>query len=131
MASFADPPPRPRRFSFVAIEPAYEDYGWRVRLRRSQLEFSRLAVRGARRFALSGSGSAVVRTPPRFEPGTEYTVSLRGDRPATSLVRRPSSAGVLRIPLELGPSNPFQQYTAEAEAAGTKVFTERVRIGVR
>ena len=74
--SFAKPPARPRRFSFTAIQPAYSDYGWKVHIRRPALEFSRLLVEGKRRFALSGSGTAVVRTPPRFEPREAYRVTL-------------------------------------------------------
>lgn len=129
MADFADPPARPRRFSFTAIEPRYEDYGWRVRLERPQLEFSRLEVRGPRRFALSGSGSAIVRTPPRFEPDASYRLTLTGDGGNDRVTARANEDGALRIPVELGPPNPYQQYTAEAAAAGTNVHTETVRIG--
>ncbi len=126
--SFAKPPPRPRRFSFAAIEPAYSAYDWKVRIRRPALEFSRLLVEGKRRFALSGSGTAVVRTPARFEPREAYRVTLRGGPGERARTLRARRSGRLRIPIDLGAPNQFQQYTAEARAAGTAVYTTRVRI---
>ena len=52
MGAFADPPPPPRRFSFLSIDPRYEVYRWRVRTARPELEFSRLAVSSPKRFRL-------------------------------------------------------------------------------
>ena len=129
MDTFANPPPRPRRFSFVSIDPAYEDYGWRVRMVRPALEFSRLQVTNGKRFQLSGSGTGVVRTPPRLRPDRDFRVTLRGAKsPRRQVTLRSSRTGSLRIPLNLGPPNPDQQYTPEAQLSGTDVFTKRVLI---
>ena len=128
MATFADPPRKPRRFSFRAIDPAYGVHGFDVRIDRPALEFSRLAVAGPRRFSLDGSGSAVVRTARRYEPGEDYEVTVDG--PADSATKLEASGrGRLRISLDLGPGNPHQQYTDEADAAGgTQVRTATVAI---
>ncbi len=128
MATFADPPAPPTRFSYVAIEDRYSDYGWRVRIDRLTTEFSRLEVRDATRFSLSGSGQAAVRTPPTLAAGEAYRVSTHGPNVDERLTLRANRRGSLRIPLVLGPANPDQQYTAPAQATGTNVFTTRVRI---
>ena len=129
MGAFADPPPPPRRFSFLSIDPRYEAYRWQVRTARPELEFSRLAVSSPKRFRLAGSGTAVVRTPPRFRPSASYRATIRGAEDARQrLILHASRSGTLRIPLNLGPANPDQQYTPEAQVNGTDVFTTRVRI---
>jgi hypothetical protein len=128
MATFADPPAPPSRFSYDSIEDRYEDYGWRVRVKRPAVEFSRLAVRSGTRFALSGSGDATVSTPPALEPGEAYAVKLRGDNDRDRLILRTNGKGSLRIPVVLGPANPDQEYSPAAQATGTNVFTTRVRI---
>ncbi|MQA75193.1 MAG: hypothetical protein GEU88_12755 [Solirubrobacterales bacterium] len=131
MEAFRDLPRRPRAFTFTSIDPSYEDYAWRVRLDRPELEFSRLSVTGRRRFALSGSGSALVRTPRRFEPGHAYRLRIAGDAGRSRRTIRANRRGSLRIAIELGPPNEFQQYTPEAEAAGTRAYETSVRIAPR
>jgi len=37
----------------------------------------------------------------------------------------------LRLEVPLGPPNPYQQDTAQAQAAGTAIYTTTVRIGAR
>ncbi len=128
MATFADPPPPPMHFSYASIVDRYEDYGWRVRVDRLATEFSRLRVRNAGRFALSGSGEAIVHTPPTLESGDSYLVRLHGPNDHERLTLRADRDGSLRIPLVLGPPNPDQEYTTAAQVTGTHVFTTRVRI---
>ena len=41
---------------------------------------------------------------------------------------RPAGDGSLSVAVPLGPANPYQQYTALAQATGTKVFTTTVVI---
>src|SRR5205085_12628810 len=48
--------------------------------------------------------------------------------PHSSPTRRSSDLGRLRLHLPLGPANPYQQYTAQAETAGTAVYETRVSI---
>jgi hypothetical protein len=55
-------------------------------------------------------------------------VTLRGEslRRAISVIA--DRYGRLHIEVPLGPANPYQQYTAAAKAAGTRVYTTKVRI---
>jgi hypothetical protein len=128
MRTFAHPPRKPRRFAFRSIDPDYRVYGWNVRIARAALEFSRLEVRGRRAFSLSGSGSAVVRTWRRYAPGKRYEMRVDGPTHST-VVRKADRRGRLRVRVDLGPANPHQQYTDEADAdGGTVVRTAVVRI---
>jgi hypothetical protein len=97
-------------------------------MHRTAREFSTLSDARCRSFALAGSGKATVRTRRCLQPRRRYRVRLAGDFGSKRLAARASRAGRLRVLVPLGPSNPYQQYTAEAEAAGTKVFHTHVRI---
>ena len=130
MDVFADPPPRPSRIAYTAVEPSYGVYGWRVSLRRAAPEFSLLSA-GSGWFSVTGSGAAVVRTPPRYEPGSSHAVWVapEGDR----CVRRRVTAddgGRLTVSLPLGPPNPDQQFTAAARLSGTRMFTSTAYVDV-
>src|SRR3546814_9100852 len=69
MDLFAERRPAPRSFSFKAIEPRYDVWGWDVAIERPALEFSHLVDASPTGFALRGSGAAEVRTAPYYEPG--------------------------------------------------------------
>lgn len=131
MSTFAHPPPAPNRFNFVSIDATYEAFDWSVKLDRLATEFSRLQVDGARRFGLSGSGEAVIRTPATLHTGRAYQVTVRRDGQLERTTARANQRGRLRIAITLGPSNPDQQYTPEAQLNGTDVFRTRVRIAPR
>jgi S-formylglutathione hydrolase FrmB len=126
MRRFAHPRPVPRRISFTAVEPDYEAYGWQVRLRRPNHEFSTLSDARRRGFELTGSGHALVRTPPRFAPGEEYLARVErvgdrsaGERPAVDRRRlEVTRSGRLRIRLRLA--------TAPAQARTSRVRFRRV-----
>ena len=124
MAAFAHPPRAPSPFTFAAVEPAYEIYGWHVGMQRAALEWSRLGHATRSGFTLSGSGSGLVATARLYRAGHVYRVTVG------KAVRHIAAGrhGRLRIVVPLGPSNRFQEYTAAAEAAGTQVFTTTVRI---
>jgi hypothetical protein len=54
---------------------------------------------------------------------------LSGDKVAPTMVTRVADAnGRLHLQVPLGPGNPFQEDTAPAMVAGTKVYTTTVRI---
>ncbi len=126
---FAAPPPDPSPVSFKAIEPDYRIYGWHVVLERPVLEFSALRDADAHGFSLSGSGSAIVTTPPVYTPHTEYALTMDlGAGPQTSHLRSTAS-GRLAIHVPLGPVNPYQQYTEAAKSAGgNKEYVAKVTI---
>lgn len=123
---FADPPPRPSPFTYRSIDPSYEAYGWRVRIDRPALEFSELRNIARAGFALLGSGTGTVTTPPAYRPGSAVEVELvRG----TGVERRTVAVGSdcrLRLEVPLGPGNPYQQYSADARAYGIQRALETI-----
>lgn len=130
MGVFKDPPAPPAALFYTSIEPDYEAWGWRVTLDRPALEFSSLVQADAHGFVLSGSGTAVVTTPPLYPPGSRLPLSLSGAAGTRTVDGLVSSDGRLRITVPLGPANPAQQYTAAAkDAGGTRVYATRVSIG--
>jgi S-formylglutathione hydrolase FrmB len=125
---FAHPAPVPTQFTYTSADDSYSVYGWRVTMHRSAREFSTLERVSAGAFSLAGSGSATVLTPPAYKPGALYRVTLSGEQVSA---RRSSVAGRdrrLRIEVPLGPANPYQQDTAQAQAAGTTVYTTTVTL---
>ena len=114
-ASFAHPAPPPASFTYSDVDPVYAVYGWSVAMRRPALEWSELSVRDGG-FALRGSGSAAVTTPAEFRPGRRVNVSVHSEDRTEHLELIANPDGRLRIDVPLGPSNPFQAYTAQARA---------------
>ena len=130
MDAFADPPPPPRRFSFLSIDPTYEDYGWRVRIDPPRAGVQPPAGDEPQALpALRQRHRAWSARPPRLRPDHDFLVTLRSPEGSRrQLTLRSRRNGTLRIPLSLGPPNPDQQYTPEAQVNGTDVFTKRVLI---
>jgi S-formylglutathione hydrolase FrmB len=128
MADFSRTRVVPRRFTYTTADADYTVYGWHVQMHRTAGELSTLAGNGRRGFALTGSGSASVVTPPLTRPGSVHRIVVRTT--TTSSVHRVRSGpdGRLSIDVPLGPPNPYQQFTAHADAVGTKAFTTRVTI---
>jgi S-formylglutathione hydrolase FrmB len=125
---FTDPPAPPPEFTYRSIEPAYRAYEWRVEIDRPSLEFSELRARGRDGFALLGSGTGSVTTPPLYAPGSELAVELvRGAGGERRIVRAGDDCR-LRVEVPLGPGNRDQQYSPQARASGTAIYTTRVRI---
>lgn len=63
MASFADPARRPAKVTYTSGMDDFAVYGWRVRLTRDAQELVTLSDATCAGFSLSGTGTAVVRTP--------------------------------------------------------------------
>ena len=129
MFDFAHPGPDPPQFSYTSADGAYSVYGWRVRMHRRAREFSTLSRADRHGFELSGSGSATVLTPRSYRPGARYLVDSYGDgakaRRVTVVAGRDHR---LRLQVSLGPSNPYREDTAQAQAHGTAVYTTTVTI---
>src|SRR5205807_3009601 len=68
MANFADPAPAPAAITYTSADDAYSVYRWSVTTHRTAREFSTLENASKRGFALAGSGSATVVTPPVYKP---------------------------------------------------------------
>jgi S-formylglutathione hydrolase FrmB len=131
MFDFAHPARNPTQFTYTSADSRYSVYGWQVRMHRRAREFATLSDANSRGFDLSGSGSARVLTPAAYRPGTRYRVTMSGDgaRGRTMLVRA-GKHGHLAFKVALGPSNPYQQDTPQAQAHGTAVYTTTVTISI-
>jgi S-formylglutathione hydrolase FrmB len=128
MSDFAHPEPNPTPFTYTSADDRYAVFGWRVTMRRTAREFSTLRA-GRHSFRVAGSGSATVRTASLYRPGARYRITLSGDKVAThSVFARAGRGGRLTVKVPLGPANPYQQYTAQAQVAGTAVYTTNVTI---
>ena len=129
MFNFAHPAPAPSQFTYTSADDVYTVYGWQVSPHRTAREFSTLAGSGRAGFSLSGSGSASVRTTAVYAPGRSYAVRLSGDQTPDHTIRvRAGANRRLTLSVPLGPPNPYQEDTAQAQSAGTAVFTTRVTI---
>jgi S-formylglutathione hydrolase FrmB len=109
----------PRSFTFSSIRPQYSAYGWTVLMRRDDTEFSALEVARERRFTVVGNGSATVLTPSLARPGRRYHVTVRDHAGASVWSATADAQGRLTIPLALGPGNPHQQYSPQADTSST------------
>jgi S-formylglutathione hydrolase FrmB len=116
MRVFAHPPAPPSPFSYTNADPDYSVYGWHVHLDRPAMEFSELRAAGPRGFTLRGSGVGHVTTGSLFRPGSTVVVKVDSSRGATTQSLTADRAGRVAIRVPLGPANPDQQYTAQAEA---------------
>jgi S-formylglutathione hydrolase FrmB len=129
MEDFAHPVSAPRAVTYTSADDSYAVYGWRVTTHRAAREFSTLVDAAQGGFTLQGSGSATVVTPTFFRPRHRYRVVMTGAK-----IRRRSFIVVaarshrLRLRVPLGPSNPHQEYTPQAQVAGESVYTTRVSI---
>ncbi len=101
MDAFAAPPPPPERVTHVAGEPRYAAYDWRVAFAREDedLELTRLEDARDAGFALRGTGTATVVTPPHYRPRTVYRVRVAG---TTARRLRADRDGRLRVRVALG-----------------------------
>lgn len=129
MFDFEHPAPVPSQFTYTSADNSYSIYGWRIRMHRTAREFSTLSQVSRNGFDLSGSGSAAVLTAPDYHAHMYYRVSLYGDGAGHRMTTvRAQRDGRLALHVPLGPSNPDQQDTAQAQADGTAVYTTTVTI---
>ena len=129
MDVFAQRRPDPSPFSYRAIEPAYDIYGWHVALDRPVVEFSSIENASRDGFTLTGSGNATVITDRLFKPRRSYAVTIdtEGGERAVRLVA--DRTGRLTIDVPLGPANPLQQqFTPTLESRATTVHVATVTI---
>ncbi|MCB8914427.1 MAG: esterase family protein [Thermoleophilales bacterium] len=126
MRRFRNRTPAPARINYKSADPAYTAYGWSVRLKRKADEFTALAGAGRKGFRLSGSGKATVRTAPLFRACRRFKVRIEDER-GIKVVRRATGRGHrLRIGLDLGPANRYEQYTEQDQLAGDRSVSARV-----
>ena len=93
-------------------------------VKRPALEFSELRGASAKGFTLAGSGSATVRTTRYFKP---YSI-VRATIGTTKKTLHAGRGGRVTVQVPLGPGNPDQEYTPQAQATGTKMFTTKVKL---
>jgi S-formylglutathione hydrolase FrmB len=129
MDGFAHPEPPPAQVNYTSADDSYAVYGWQVTIHRHAREFSTLHNATTGGFQLAGSGEASITTPPAYHAGTRYTIVVQPQGvPQSTTTAVADHDGRLRLSIPLGPSNPFQEDTAQAAQAGTTVFTTTVTI---
>src|SRR3954447_21346137 len=128
MSDFSHPAPAPREFTYTSGDDSYSVYGYSVATHRTAREFSTLDGSRCGSFSLSGSGSATVATPGCFKRGARYRVTLAGIHADKSMVLVAGADRRLTIEVPLGPANPYQQDTPQAQGTGTSVYTTSVTI---
>ena len=129
MNSFAAPPAPPAKVTYMSDAARYTQWGWSVAITRDAPEFSTLSNAGKGGFSLSGSGSAVVRTPAFYTRGRRYRVLIRSGSGTKAEILRAARNRTLTVQLTLGPSNVAEEYSPAATAAGgTHVDTTKVSI---
>lgn len=126
MQTFAHPSAPPSPFNFTTADPAYDVYGWHVAMDRPALEFSELRDAGEHGFEIRGSGSASVTTAGLFRPGATVRAVIRSGTGTVTRALRADRDGRIGVDLTLGPGNPYQQYSPQAQATGSTVYRARV-----
>ncbi|MDP3857630.1 MAG: alpha/beta hydrolase family protein [Stagnimonas sp.] len=121
MQVFANPPALPESVSYRSIDTHYEVFGWTVDIERPAREFSELRNASRKGFELSGSGKAWVTSPALFDPGERTEAVLSGDESTQSLAVQADSRGRIRIPVDLGPGNPHDEFSTQAQLLGSSV----------
>jgi hypothetical protein len=109
----------PRSFIDTSINPNYAQYGWTVSVNRPALEFSALEVSQPHQFSVIGSGTATVVTAGVFKPDNSYHVTTTNSSGLKTMqFLTADSLGRLTVTVPLGPGNPYQQYSPQADQAG-------------
>ena len=126
--TFADNAPAPARKDYLSGENPWSQWGYDVAIQRPAREFSHLYNGDRNGFILQGSGTGAVVTPPDYAPGAPAVVRTSGTGVDRTQAVKADRAGRLHLDVPLGAGNAFQQFTPEAQAAGTKVFTTKVAI---
>src|SRR3546814_8183813 len=116
MEVFAERRPAPRSFSFKAIEPRYDVWGWDVAIERPALEFSHLVDASPSGFELRGSGEAEVRTAPYYEPGQRVLAEVADSTGQSAVELTADASGRVDLAVTLGPGNPHQQLTTDRKS---------------
>ena len=128
MAVFAEHRTPPAVVTHWSADPAYAVFGWNVRITRDVAEASRLVGASRRGFVLRGTGSAVVTTPALYRAGQQLRITVTDTRGTRITSADVGGDGRLAVRVELGASNPFQQYTVPAQLTGTAVREARVTV---
>jgi hypothetical protein len=116
-ASAASPPAEssvPETFRYRSIAPEFSVWGYEVTVNREPREFLDLLDVTVGGFGIQGSGTAVVVTAERYQPGAAYVVAGAGDGP-TIVTADPD--GRLAITVDLGASHTSDQFTEQADLA--------------
>ncbi|NSL42699.1 alpha/beta hydrolase family protein [Streptomyces sp. 8P21H-1] len=128
--SFADRR-NPSAFTVASVDPQYGYGDWTVRTSRDVVEFSALQAYAPRHFAVIGNDTATVVMPSLGRAGAHYDVFVKGAGRHSSFPVAADRKGRLTIPLHLGPGNPYQQFSPEADAASTAPSPDRAPFFVR
>src|SRR4051812_24293408 len=107
-------PVAPAQVEYRTIQPSFAVFGWHVAFNRPALEFSQLAHADRNGFTIQGSGSVSV-TPPALYPAGRPVNATITDEQGTRVVQSSIGPdGRFHLQLDLGPGNPYQEYTPQA-----------------
>jgi len=102
---FAHPQRPPCRVTYQSIDQRWSQWGWTVSLERAHpQEFSWLNGADALGFALRGSGTATVTTPPFYKPGSAKVVTLSDVSGQRAFLARVDRDRRLRLTVPLDPA---------------------------
>jgi len=117
MDDFAHPQ-SPATISYTSIDKQWSQWDYTVSFTRdAEQEFSALNDGTSSGFTLSGSGSAVVTTPPAYEPGSPMLVIVTGAGRSTKRLVTADPSGRLTIPVLLGAALPIGPSTVTVTIA--------------
>lgn len=128
MQVFSQSRPYPSAFSYTTMDPGYRRFGWDVAIQRHAHEFSTLEANGKLGFRLTGSGTAVVTTAASYSPGKAYEIVTMGPHQHSTARVLAGADRRLRIPVNMGPANAFQEYSVLAKLSGSPKYTVTVAI---
>jgi S-formylglutathione hydrolase FrmB len=131
MTDFKHPAPNPASFTYESGMSSYSIYGWKVAMDRKVAEFSTLAPTSKKAFALQGSGSATVTTPPSLSRNASFRVTIKASSGTTTRTLSSGKKRSLTLTVPLGPSDTVQEYSVvhpPLSSPGTTVYTTHVTI---
>ena len=102
MQRFAHPPAPRRAVGFLSADEHWERFGWSVGVLHDQPGFTQLHYASRRGFALTGTGSASVRTPPLYDAGAHVRVRMRARAFSSTSNVVIDESGRLRLTVPLG-----------------------------
>ena len=103
MGTFARPPAVPHRISYESADSRWSQWAWSVVLHRGTAQqLSALTNADPDGFTLQGTGTAVVTTPPYYQPRSVAVITISGRPPMTLTA---DSAGRLEATVPLGPDH--------------------------
>lgn len=128
MYDFSHPKPYPKVITYKSADSTYSSFGWHVTIKRKVQEFSVLKDASKHGFFISGSGTAIIKTPDFYKPFEKIQVTIinfSDNHASQKEILQTNNYGDLTIRVKLGPSNTENEFT---DGYVTKIYTANVQI---